>query len=776
MTPVDLTNCDQEPIHTPDSVQAHGFLLGLAAGHGNRYRVVVASENTADYLRMPLSSILGQELNSLLSMQFGGDLEVQGLTENMESGSLRFLGTIHLQATEAGTRAEASRERFQVIGHRSGDLVLLEFERLDGDAPSGDLNSVISEFVSDLEEVHTIEALSDLITCQIRSMTGFDRVMLYRFDEDGHGIVLSEDRNDRLPSYLGLRFPASDIPRQARALYVMNRLRIIPNVDYNPSTLRILPESGVEEPVDLSMSVLRSVSPVHREYMRNMGTVSSMSISIVMEGKLWGLISGHHSEPRTVPYLVRSACDVLSRILSTQLLSLQRSSEMSRAVELKSVHGNLLAYMAAANSYLDGISEHQEDFLALTGATGAAVVAGDRCLLLGDTPEKPDVLAIADWFSQKKTNDVFVTDALASELPGRDVIRRKASGLLAISLSQVHRMQMLWFRPEVIATVEWAGEPNKVTGRVNGALHLHPRTSFSTWKEIVHGRSEPWQQAEIAAALEFRNAVLEIVLKRAEELAQMAADLESSNRELEAFSYSVSHDLRAPFRHISGFAELLLQNESERLSETGHRHLQTIAKSAQFAGVLVDSLIAFAQISRTKINIRPFAMQDLVSDAWRDLTRMEPRAREVELRMDPLPTVCGDVGLLRQVWANLLSNAVKYSRKVEHPRVTVSAEQKDGEWIFTVQDNGVGFDGQYAHKLFGAFQRLHRIEDFEGTGIGLANVRRIVSRHGGRTWANGKEGQGASFYFTLPTQLRDGESYTPAKAPIDATRAEHLLH
>lgn len=715
----------------------------------------MASENAADYLGRPISNLLGQELESVLTDEYVTLVGRGLLPERGSADFSRFLGTVLL------SDAAGARHEFQMVGHRSGQLYVLEFELTESSITQGDLNTAISNFVVTLENARTADELCRAVTVQVRELTGFDRVMLYRFDEMGHGTVLTEDRNDRLPSYLGLRFPASDIPRQARALYVLNRIRIIPDVEYTPSPLVFHSEVG-DGSVDLSHSILRSVSPIHRDYMRNMGTVSSMSVSIVSEGKLWGLISGHHSEARSVPYLVRSACDVLSRIMSAQLLVLEKSAQMAHAISLKSVHSQLLTFMASGENYIDGLVRHPAELCAVTGARGAAIVVGERCVSLGEAPPTEEILKLTGCLS-KELKEVFVTHELGSQYPDAEKIRSSASGVLAISLSQVHRMVMLWFRPEVMQTVHWAGEPAKGEAVVEGVLRIHPRNSFAAWKQIVRGKADPWAAEEIESARDFRNAVLEVVLKRAEELADMASELEYTNKELEAFSYSVSHDLRAPFRHISGFAELLLGTESERLSEKGRRYLATIAESAQFAGLLVDSLLNFSRISRTKLEVQRVPMRVLAEDVWRDVQKQELKGRQVSFTLPDLPTVMADVNLMRQVWRNLLSNAAKYTRKRDNPRVWVEIESNSEEMVFSVHDNGVGFDDQYAHKLFGAFQRLHKIEDFEGTGVGLAIIRRIISRMGGRTWAHGLEGEGASFFFAIPNKTKAIEEDTGAQ-------------
>lgn len=242
---------------------------------------------------------------------------------------------------------------------------------------------------------------------------------------------------------------------------------------------------------------------------------------------------------------------------------------------------------------------------------------------------------------------------------------------------------------------------------------------------------------------------MRIVLRKAEELAQVSNKLKRSNQELEAFSYSVSHDLRAPFRHISGYAELLRESDSTTPSDTGRRYLTTIIESAKFAGTLVDNLLNFAQIGRASLHPIDIEVGQLVEEVKTALV-MDEQGRQIEWRIGPLPSVRADLFLLRLVFQNLISNALKYTRPREVAIIEVMSERKDGATVFTVRDNGVGFDSRYADKLFGVFQRLHKAEDFEGTGIGLANVRRIVMRHGGYTWAEGTLDKGAAFSFSLP--------------------------
>lgn len=482
--------------------------------------------------------------------------------------------------------------------------------------------------------------------------------------------------------------------------------------------------AGDGKPIDLTYSVLRSVSPVHREYMRNMGTAAGMSISMVVEGRLWGMVSCHNSTPRTVPYVVRSGCDVLTRIVAAQISPHTRAAEFEDTLKFKALERDLLTYMALEEKYLDGITNHPEKLMDLTQSRGAALLLDNTCILMGETPPEEQVKKLGEWVSTQESRELFVSDCIADDIPLAESFADTASGMLAVTLSQVHRFQILWFRPEILRTVQWAGEPQAAVKTPDRALQISPRDSFASWSQLVRRHSEPWTKAQVQAARDFRNAVLSIVLRRAEELADMAAELDFTNKELEAFSYSVSHDLRAPFRHISGFAELLLGDEAARLSEKGKEYLNRISQSAQFAGQLVDSLLNFSKIARTKLDLRTVSMSDLAKEVWTDIVVEELNGRQIEFVCSNLPTIEVDVHLMRQVWRNLLSNAAKYTSTRPIGRVEVTASSNSHHYIFKIQDNGVGFDNRYVHKLFGAFQRLHRIEEFEGTGIGLANVRR----------------------------------------------------
>ena len=407
----------------------------------------------------------------------------------------------------------------------------------------------------------------------------------------------------------------------------------------------------------------------------------------------------------------------------------------------------------SAGKWVDGLASAPEDLLAQVDASGAAIVTEDSYMAVGAAPAERHVRGIVEWLESQGDHEVISSSSLAVEFPPAEAFAGEASGIIAIRISGRYASWLIWFRPEAVRTVQWGGDPHKVV-REDG--RIHPRKSFDAWREQVRLCALPWTEAQLSAARDLRSAIVGIVLSKAEELAELSSELQRSNKELEAFSYSVSHDLRAPFRHIVGFAQLLREREND-LDPKSQHYLDTISESAIAAGRLVDDLLNFSQLGRATIIQKQVDMNKLVAEVVKSVTMMS-KDRDIQWSIAKLPNAWGDATLLRQVWYNLVDNAVKYPRPRQPAVITIEGWAADESMFYRVTDNGVGFDMAYANKLFGVFQRLQRAEDFEGTGIGLALVRRIVDRHNGSITAIGKVDEGASFVFALPTPEKKGRA------------------
>jgi two-component system, chemotaxis family, sensor kinase Cph1 len=727
----DLDRCAQEPIRVPGGIQPHGALLVVDP---QTLGVLQASANVA--------SVLGARVDRTCTLSdLCGSAAAAEMHSWLASNDPIFLRTLAV-----------SGHSLQVLAHRTPQGAILEFE--EAPATEGDtLEALYPRIAHFMEEVQNLPTLTDVCAAaarEFRRITGFNRVLIYRFDPDWNGEVLAEDGDGVLPSYLGLRFPATDIPAQARELYRVNRLRLIPDATYAPVPIEPSCSPVDGEPLDLTFAALRSVSPVHLEYMRNMGTLASMSVSIMVDGQLWGLAACHNAQPRRLNAQSRSVCDLLGKVLSQHIDSRNRSAYAARRIELKHVEGELLAHLSQAESLQDGLRDNPSLWLSLTAASGAAVLHDGQTYVVGETLPLERIATLAERLQEQRALDRFVTDALSDVWPEFADVAAAASGVLAISISQLHPSYIIWFRPEVARTVNWAGDPRKPVDSC--ADRLHPRASFATWRERVQGRAIPWLQAEIDSAADFRSAMMNVVLRRAEERAELTGQLQRSNRELESFSYSVSHDLRAPFRHIVGYTQLLRDRE-DNLSEKSRHYLDSIVEAAATAGQLVDDLLTFSHLGRTSLTFGAVDMNKLVQEVLRTV-EPDTRGRSIEWSVAQLPPTRGDASLLRQGLINLVSNAIKYTRDRSPALISIAGETKHNETTYWVTDNGVGFDMTYVHKLFGVFQRLHRMEEFEGTGIGLALTKRIIERHGGWISANGAVDAGATFTFGLPK--RDG--------------------
>ncbi|QOL47919.1 ATP-binding protein [Massilia litorea] len=746
--PLDLSGCDREPIRTPGSIQPHGFLLTLS----QEGKVLQASANLAHWIGVEAQAACGRPLAEVIGAA------AEGLSQDLPGDKL---GNRPLYLCTAAI----NERHFDVLGHVWDGLVLLEFEAALRAEPLDyrHLYPLLGDFLLKVNEKQSVESLAELAAHHVRMVSGFGRVMVYQFDRDGHGHVMAESKEDGYHSYMGQRFPASDIPSQARDLYALSRIRLIQDANYVPAPL-VPPQNPVTgQRNDLSFAALRSVSPVHLQYMRNMGTLASMSVSLMVKGKLWGLISCHNETPCPLPFEKRTACEQLGQVLALCIESREDASELQFRLEVRRMMVAMLGNLTKGADVIDNMSGIFPELLRFARAGGVAIVAGDRVLTYGDTPDAAAIEDLVAWLElQGHGSEIYHTDALSQDYPGAAALRRNASGLLAMPISRLHKHYLLWFRPEVVHTIEWAGNPHEkeASGTASGSASdmasipapLTPRTSFATWREVIHGVSLPWHVAEIELTGEFRSALLGIALERAEQMAELAEELGRANKELEAFSYSVSHDLRAPLRHIVGFSDLLLESAGSEDTTMRQRFLTNIKESARLAGKLVDDLLSFSQMGRAALRPVEVDMSKLVASCI-DKLAIEIGQRNVEWDIAPLPRITADPTFVHLAVQNLLSNAIKFSGQRDPAQIRIWSEQDAQETVFHIADNGAGFNMDYVHKLFGVFQRLHRMEDFQGTGIGLANVRRIVERHGGRAWADSVQGQGATFSFSIPRKL-----------------------
>ncbi|MBE9004291.1 GAF domain-containing protein [Fortiea sp. LEGE XX443] len=737
---VDLTNCDKEPIHIPGSIQPHGIILALQEPE---LTIVQISCNTLDILGIPHTQLLNQPLTKIFD-----DEQVDLLKNSFNQEELQFINPLELTI-----KVGLNNLDFDGIIHRANGVFVLELEPnlLPKTSSYFKFYHVVKQSMSKLQTANTVIELSQMLAKEVKKITGFDRVMVYRFDENWHGAVIAEEKPESLTSYLGLHYPASDIPQQARKLYIQNWLRLVPNSNYQPAVIVPANNPVTQQPLDLSGSTLRSVSSLHIEYMHNMGVTASMSITLMKNQKLWGLISCHHQSPKYVPYEIRNACEFLGQMTSIELGNKEDSEDTEYKIQLKSILSKLVQYMSLEKNFVDGLINYQPNLLNLVNAQGAAVCFAGEFFTLGNTPKKRYLQNLVEWINQNLHEEIFYTDSLSQVYAEAEEFRDVASGLIMLRFSKTQKNYVLWFRPEVIYTVNWGGNPHKpVEITTNGSLRLSPRKSFELWKERVQLKSLPWKTCEVNAARELRSAIVDVVLRKVDELAQLNIELERSNNELDAFAYIASHDLKEPLRGIHNYSNFLIEDYGETLNEEGKAKLKTLIRLTQRMEDLIDSLLHFSRLGRVDLSMQQTDI-NLVVERSLDLLSARIEDMGVEIRIPRLlPTVYCDRIQVGEVFNNLIANAIKYNEKdqkwieigyLEHPNQPV---------IFYVQDNGIGILDKHFDSIFRIFKRLHGPSKYGGgTGAGLTITKKIVERHGGKIWVESKYGEGTTFYFTL---------------------------
>ena len=742
----DLTNCDREPIHIPEAIQPHGVLLVLSQPE---WTITQASQNIDSYLDQSADALLGQPLSVLLTAPQIQQIK-NCLQEDFEAvNPLRFEISIG-----------ESTQIFSAVVHQSDGAIVLELEpdEVSTSVNFFDFYSLVKRPVNRLQKTQTLAELCQVAVEEVKQITGFDRVMIYQFDENGAGSVIAEAKQETLDPFLGLHYPATDIPKQAKYLYLLNLLRLIPDAIYTPVPLVSANEPAAS--LDMSLASLRSVSPLHTEYLANMGVRASMSISLICDRKLWGLIACHHNSPRKLSYEVRTICEFLGQVIALELASRENSEDADYKIRLNAIQADFVTTLTASDTLQQGLTQNAEQLLALTSSTGVAYCEQGEITLFGQTPTEIEVHELVQWLGDQFNQDVvYQTASLGEVYEPATSFESSISGVLALAISKVQQIYILWFRPEVIQTVNWAGNPTKpVEADSEGGIRISPRQSFELWKETVRQRALPWRSCEIEAAIELRSAIIGLVLKKADELAQVNSELERSNVELDAFAYVASHDLKEPLRGIHNYSSFLIEDYGEQLGEDGSSKLQTLMRLTQRMEDLINSLLHYSRLGRADLLLEAVDLNDLVNGVidLLKISKSEPVSFKVP---QPLPTVMCDRTQVTELFTNLLSNAIKYNDKDEkcieigflNPDDT-NIEIPEGitNTIFYVKDNGIGIREKHLDAVFRIFKRLHAPGRYGGgTGAGLTIVKKIVERHGGQIWLNSVYGEESTFYFTL---------------------------
>lgn len=737
-TKYDLTNCDAEPIHLIQTVQSFAAIIAVDL---STWQIRQVSSNLSEFLEYETADVLGRSLKDI----FPDHLTAQ-LAAGIETGDFSEINPIRVPASAA-----FSGKRI-IVAHTRENRLILEVEHVPDIENEFAFLNKIDTAIGKIQSTRPEQGLFQIVAEEVKNITGYDRVMIYKFDPEYNGEVIAEAKEEKLEAFLNLRYPSTDIPKQARELFLKNRVRMLVGVDQELSMIHPATDVKTGESLNVGNCSARGVSPIHLEYLRNMGVRATLSVAIIENEKLWGLIACHHcNSEKLLSYRTRNLIRFVGQIISGHL-SLQRAKIFKEELLYKNiVHAKLFEQMNSERDVVDGLTQGEKTILDYIKSSGATIVFDDQIKSIGDTPNYNQIQQIVKFLNESKKSLLFSTDSLLKEFPESATFSKNYSGLLAVKISEDPAEYILWFRKPQTQEVFWGGNPEKVTVKSENSVRISPRKSFEKWKQVIEDCSEPWQKQDEDAAMLLRNDIKEIILKRFGELKKLHIDLKTSYQELESFSYTVSHDLRSPLRAIEGFSQILLEDYSDKLDSYGVNVVETIISSINKMNEFVNNILTLSKLAKVRMIANEIDAEPMIEYLIQDLKNSNTKYKDVKVVVKKgMPRISGDNTMIKQLFANLLENAVKYSSGKEDPYVEIGGKKSGKNVEFYVKDNGIGFDIVYRDKIFEVFNRLVTESEFEGTGVGLSIVKRILERHQGKIEVESIVGEGSTFRVFLP--------------------------
>ncbi len=745
--PVDLANCEHEPINLIQVIQPHACLLVVDRVS---LRIEVASENTADHIGHDWRDLLGQPLDTCL----------EGAAIAQIKRAVKF-DTDQRRPLFAFFQLNGVTEGRQIIYHATDNgRLILEIEPVQEGFETAVFQQRLGEAIEQVQRLTDFTTMFEDVTKVIARVSGYDRVSLYRFDGEWSGEVVAEAvHHDGAESWLNLRYPATDIPQQARDLYQRNRIRMLSDIERPQVFLRKHVDAeanGDANPVELDLSKVdcRGLSPIHREYLQNIGVAATMSIAVVLDGKLWGLFALHHNEPRYLDFELRSFLKVVGHVFSGHLTLRTASEYRRRVLEINAYRSQLGDQITELNDIGLALTEGAVTVLDLIPkAHGAAISAEGKISTIGIFPPDHQIRALATWI-RNKADDLLLyhSDHLKADYPDTAELGNGIAGVLLVWLDRDRNEYLTWFRQEIVRHIDWAGNPAKLAiPTSDGGQRLAPRKSFAKYTETVRDRAQPWSELDIDAGLALRSHIKDVVMRRYQQVKRVNSELATAYKEMETFSYTVSHDLRAPLRGINGFAEILLEDYGSILDDAACDMLRRIQNSAVKMNFFIDDLLQLAKLGVSAPKLAPIKLATIAEETFAD-TSSGYRKRKIDFRVaEDMPQVLGDKQLIGIALSNLIGNAIKYSQNREHTVIEFGYRRDDpyGPVTFYLRDNGEGFEQRFADRVFEMFTRLSEDGAIEGTGVGLALVQRVIEKHGGKIWVESEVNVGSTFFFTL---------------------------
>lgn len=727
---MNIVDCHEEMIHISGHIQNFGFLLGLDA---DTQAIRFYSQNITSLFNID-ESIFGKALNfkegvfePLLASTVLSSLDFQ----QMKDADV-FLDKIEVAGTE-----------YHLSIYRHGLIVYLEME------PVAEFFRQKSFVSKKYESIHnaldSAEIWRELLN-SVSEAIDYDRIMIYRFLEDGSGKVIAEKIKSGIESFMHLHYPESDIPRQARDLYLKKRKRIFSNVYSEPVPII----SSTSEPVDLTYSSVRAMSPVHGQYLKNTGVASSFSTSIIINNKLWGMVTCQNVEPRHIDLVNRIRSEVFTVIAANAYTSYKSAQMLSDSIELENKIVSLKNKLLACDSLEESLFSNIDEMRSYPRADGLAVIVHDHIRTSGLVPSDDDILRIVRYARENPLKNFYSTNDFSNLEQGNLGNLKNAAGVMFGFTDDKRNELLIWFRKEIDTQILWAGNPSKQTEKVvkDGVeqMIISPRKSFETYIQEIKGKSQPWKNRDVFAAKKVVASILETTYSQFRRVQELNRELKNLNEELDSFSYTISHDLGTPLTVMKLNAQLL---------EKSHGGNPAVKKRITS---ILDEIMGMEQMMRSVLNLSRAKSAEIAVEVVQTRTLIDKICYDVKLTLDSsgteievldCPDVLADKIMLIQVFLNIIGNAVKYSSKTEKPKIEISGKVVGDTVVYIVKDNGIGIADEDQEHMFRIFHRMSNAKGFKGNGVGLSIVYRIMERLGGSITFESVENEGTSFHLTF---------------------------
>lgn len=744
---VTLTNCEHEPIHVPGSIQPHGFLLGLTK---DDLTITFCSGNSKDFIGLGFEQLLENKFEAI-----AGKDQQEILIKYINALDRSFSPPLQIQL--------AGKAFACVVHNNNTEVFVAEFEFASHDKPAiEDVYWQTRQFTVYMQKATTLQTLCKMVADETRRITGYDRVMIYKFDKEYNGEVFAESKIESVEPFLGLHYPHTDIPVQARQLYIVNLLRHIVDINYTLVPIYTTNQAAKNSTLDLSLSTLRSVSPIHIEYLQNMGVGATLAISLIHENRLWGMITCHHYSPKYITSHARIAAQLQGHFLTSQISVRERAEEFETSHEVnKKLEILLKKAFPNETGKIEEIIQ-QNDLLAFANAHGVIFIIDDVIYTNGVVPSEAGIKKLSAWLYDHYRNTGFSVTGLSKYFAPAEDWCGSASGIVYHSIGLGPGNCFILCRNEVLLEVNWAGNPEKAIEKNEHGLS--PRKSFALWKEIKNCESAPWLQSELLAASNFAHALQRYVHMlhiRQEEFRQrkLSEKLKEANDELENMNWIGTHDLKEPLRKIQLFASRILDPEKSGDNDDTLNYVSKMNISANRMQTLITDILAYSRLNHLENKLKEVDLDQIVSQVVKDLN-FEIHEKNGTVDFSNLPKVTGINFLLQQLFTNLLGNALKFSRQGIPSKITISSEVvfyippsngTPGDFHkINISDNGIGFDEKYREHIFKIFKKLHAAKEYIGTGVGLALCKKIMQNHNGFIDASSNLGEGATFMLYFP--------------------------